>query len=99
MNKKIKVAIIGCGRFARNFVKLFKHHPYVEKVYVSDIRKDREEEYATTFEVDRIESFEKNAPKSAVVQDVICKEKRVRKITEIRIFFDDNTYETFSPSK
>lgn len=59
MNKKIKVAIIGCGRFARNFVKLFKYHPYVEKVYVSDIRKDREEEYATTFEVDRIESFEK----------------------------------------
>lgn len=40
-----------------------------------------------------------NTSKSAVIQDVIYKEKRVRKITEIRIFFDDNTYETFSPSK
>ena len=40
-----------------------------------------------------------NAPKGAVLQDVIYKEKRARKITEIRIFFDDNTYETFSPSK
>lgn len=40
-----------------------------------------------------------NIIKSAEKQEVIYKEKRARKITEIRIFFDDNTYETFSPSK
>ncbi|MBR3013911.1 MAG: helix-turn-helix transcriptional regulator [Bacteroidaceae bacterium] len=37
--------------------------------------------------------------KDAVVQEVIYKERPVRKITEIRIFFDDNTYETFTPTK
>lgn len=37
--------------------------------------------------------------KEAVVQEVIYKERPVRKITEIRIFFDDNTYETFTPTK
>lgn len=56
--EKIKIAVIGCGRFARAFVKLFKEHPAVEKVYVCDLKKDREEEYAQTFGVDRIESFE-----------------------------------------
>lgn len=56
--EKIKIAVIGCGRFARAFVNLFKVHPAVEKVYVCDLKKDREEEYANTFGVDRIESFE-----------------------------------------
>lgn len=37
------------------------------------------------------------APKEIVRQEVIYKEKPSRKITEIRIFFDDNTYETFKP--
>ena len=37
--------------------------------------------------------------KEAVLQEVIYKERPVRKITEIRIFFDDNTYETFTPTK
>lgn len=32
-------------------------------------------------------------------QEVIYKERPPRKITEIRIFFDDNTYETFKPEK
>lgn len=40
-----------------------------------------------------------NAPKSIVKQEVIYKERPARKITEIRIFFDDNTYETFKPEK
>lgn len=39
-----------------------------------------------------------NTPKEIVRQEVIYKEKPVRKITEIRIFFDDNTYETFKPA-
>jgi len=58
MNEKMKIAIIGCGRFCKFFVPLFKAHPVVEKVYVCDLKKDREAEYATKFNVDRIESFE-----------------------------------------
>ena len=37
MTKKLSIAVIGCGRFARNFVELFKCHPYVEKVAVCDL--------------------------------------------------------------
>lgn len=36
--------------------------------------------------------------KEIVKQEVIYKERPPKKITEIRIFFDDNTYETFKPS-
>ena len=36
--------------------------------------------------------------KADVCQEIIYKERPPRKITEIRIFFDDNTYETFKPS-
>lgn len=36
--------------------------------------------------------------KSTVHQEIIYKERPPRKITEIRIFFDDNTYETFKPA-
>ena len=37
------------------------------------------------------------APKEVVRQEIIYKEKPPRRITEIRIFFDDNTYATFKP--
>ena len=39
-----------------------------------------------------------NMPKEIVKQEIIYKERPPRKITEIRIFFDDNTYETFKPA-
>ncbi len=39
-----------------------------------------------------------NRVKDVIRQDVIYKERPPRKITEIRIFFDDNTYETFKPA-
>ena len=55
----MKIAVIGCGRFSQFFVPLFKAHPVVEKVYVCDLKKDREEDYANRFQVERIESFEK----------------------------------------
>jgi hypothetical protein len=42
---------------------------------------------------------DQNAGKEIVRQEVIYKEKAARKITEIRIFFDDNTYEIFKPEK
>jgi len=37
--------------------------------------------------------------KTIVKQEIVYKERPSRKITEIRIFFDDNTYETFIPQK
>lgn len=40
-----------------------------------------------------------NSPNNIVRQEVIYKEKPAKKITEIRIFFDDNTYEIFKPEK
>ena len=40
-----------------------------------------------------------NAPKEIVKQKIRYIEKPARKITEIRIFFDDKTYETFRPEK
>jgi transcriptional regulator with XRE-family HTH domain len=42
---------------------------------------------------------QQNGGKDIVRQEVIYKEKPSRKITEIRIFFDDNTYEIFKPEK
>ena len=56
--EKIKVAIIGCGRFAKFFVKLFKVHPLVEKVVVCDLIRERAEQYSKDFGVDIIDSFE-----------------------------------------
>ena len=58
MKEKIKIAVIGCGRFAKNFVPLFKAHPAVEKVYVCDLKRERAEDYAERFGVSIIESFE-----------------------------------------
>lgn len=43
-----------------------------------------------------LEKHEKGT-QSPVKQEIIYKEKPLRKITEIRIFFDDSTYETFKP--
>ena len=58
MNKKLTVAFIGCGKFAEHFVPLFKRHPYVEKVYVCDIIKEKAQKYSKKFDVDIIDSFE-----------------------------------------
>ncbi len=41
----------------------------------------------------------KNTDNTIVKQEIIYKEKPARKIEEIRIFFDDGTYETFTPNK
>ena len=36
MNKeKLKIVVIGCGRFSQFFVPLFKAHPVVEKVFAT----------------------------------------------------------------
>lgn len=38
-----------------------------------------------------------NTPKEIVRQEIVYRERPARKITEIRIFFDDNTFEIFKP--
>lgn len=58
MNEKMRVAIIGCGRFSPAFIPLFKAHPVVEKVYVVDLKPERAKEFAERFEVEIIDSFE-----------------------------------------
>ncbi len=56
--EKIKIALIGCGRFCQSFVPLFKTHPSVEKVYVCDLIPERAQDYSKRFGVDIIDSFE-----------------------------------------
>ena len=58
MEKKLTVAVIGCGDFAKNFVPLFKAHPYVEKVYVCDVIPARAQQYSADFDVEIVDSFE-----------------------------------------
>ena len=58
MNKKLTLCFIGCGRFARFFVPLFKAHPNVEKVYVCDLIRERAESYSKEYEVEIIDTFE-----------------------------------------
>ena len=55
---KIRIAVIGCGRFAKNFVPLFKAHPEVESVCVCDLIRERAEDYSQKFNVPIIDSFE-----------------------------------------
>ncbi len=58
MKKKFTVAFIGCGNFAKMFVPLMQHHPYVEKVYVCDLIPERAQAYAEEFQVEVIDSYE-----------------------------------------
>lgn len=56
--KKLSLAVIGCGEFARCFVPLFKAHPYVEKVLVCDLVRSRAEDYSARFGTEIADSFE-----------------------------------------
>lgn len=58
MKEKMKIAIIGCGRFSQFFVPLFKAHRLMEEVYVCDLKRERAEEFAERFGVKIIDSFE-----------------------------------------
>ena len=58
MKEKMRIAIIGCGRFSQFFVPLFKAHHVVEEVYVCDLKRERAEEFAQRFDVKIVDSFE-----------------------------------------
>lgn len=58
MNKKLTIAVIGCGAFAHHFVELYKAHPNTEKVYVCDLEQEKAARFAEEFGVEIIGSFE-----------------------------------------
>ena len=58
MKNKFTLAIIGCGSFARDFVRLFQKHPVIEKVYVCDKIREKAEAYAEKFGTEIIDTYE-----------------------------------------
>ena len=58
MSKRLNVAVIGCGGFAKGFVPLFQLHPTVDRVYVCDLIRSKAEEYYEKFHTPVIDSFE-----------------------------------------
>lgn len=58
MKEKIRICVVGNGRFAGNFVPLLKAHPFVEKVYVCDLIREKAERYAAKYGVEIIDTFE-----------------------------------------
>lgn len=58
VSKRLNVAVIGCGGFAKGFVPLFQLHPTVDKVYVCDLIRSKAEEYYEKFHTPVIDSFE-----------------------------------------
>ena len=58
IKRQLRVAVIGCGEFAKHFVPLFLVHPTVEWVKVCDIVTEKAEKYAKSFGVEIIPSFE-----------------------------------------
>ncbi len=59
MSNKIKLGIVGCGAFVKNFIPLFKAHPYVESVALTDLIKERRDELALQFGITEVyDSFE-----------------------------------------
>ena len=58
------------------------------------------EQYAAWARMEDIKDVDDQNRQIPVVREVVkYVDKPQRKITEIRIFFDDNTYETFRPEK
>ncbi|MBO4897595.1 MAG: Gfo/Idh/MocA family oxidoreductase [Clostridia bacterium] len=58
MKEKMKIAVIGCGRFSPFFVPLFKANHIVDEVYVCDLKRDRAEKFAKDFGVKVIDTYE-----------------------------------------
>ncbi len=71
MKDKFSIAIIGCGEFARHFVPLFQAHPYISKVCVCDLIRERAEQYSKDFNVEIMDSFE-DVIQSTEIDAVAC---------------------------
>ena len=55
---KIRIAVIGCGWFARHFVPLFQKHPFVEEVFVCDLIAEKAQFYKEKFGTEIIGDFD-----------------------------------------
>jgi predicted dehydrogenase len=59
MSEKLKIGIVGCGRFVQNFIPLFQAHPYVASVSLTDLIPERSAAHAEKFGISEIyASFE-----------------------------------------
>ncbi len=58
MNKKIKIGFVGAGGFAKGFVPLFKLHPLIENVAITDFIPARRSEFVEKFCVEEYASFD-----------------------------------------
>lgn len=58
MNGTKTLALIGCGKFAHHFVKLFLAHPDLKKLYVCDLIREKAESFRDEFGVEIIDSYE-----------------------------------------
>ncbi|MCD4824328.1 MAG: Gfo/Idh/MocA family oxidoreductase [Phycisphaerae bacterium] len=47
----ISIGVVGCGRFAPGFIRLFRDHPMVDRVALCDIEPERVKENLKTFEL------------------------------------------------
>lgn len=56
--KHIRIGMVGIGQFAKSFIPLFKMHPYTDRVYVTDLIRERSEAAAREFGVEVKASFE-----------------------------------------
>ncbi|MDF2721553.1 MAG: oxidoreductase domain protein [Paenibacillus sp.] len=57
-NKRIRIGVVGAGSFSKSFVPLFKAHPLVEKVYITDLIPERSANFVEKFGVESYASFE-----------------------------------------
>lgn len=63
----IRIGIVGCGSFARNFIPLFKAHPLVHGVTLCDLDADKRAAAAQTWEI----------PDTCASLDELCRDSQV----------------------
>ena len=52
------IGVIGAGQFSRHFIPLWKAHPFISKVSITDLIPDRSATFAQDFDIDTFESAE-----------------------------------------
>lgn len=57
-NKRLKIGVVGAGSFSKSFVPLFKAHPLVEKVAITDLMPERSAKFVEAFGVESYPSFD-----------------------------------------
>ncbi len=56
--RHIGVGVVGAGQFAKEFIGLFKMHPYTRQVYITDLIPERSRALAREYGVEVMDSFE-----------------------------------------